>query len=287
MRLILSALAVAAAVWLVAWGDPQAILRWAIAEQRDFQNRMAGAIRAIQAGEGGAWAALLGAAGAYGFVHALGPGHGKIVIGGVGLGVNVGTGRLLSLAVISSLAQALWAILLVYGGFALFEVSARRLTALVEDMLAPAGYVAIAAIGAILFWRGARALRLRVGAHDRHHAGCGCAGHGPAPEDVARLASWREGAALVLSIAIRPCTGAVFLLVIAWQMDLHAAGAAAVLVMGLGTAALTGLVAVSATATRGLATISGAQDRRLGLAAPVVQIAAGGVIVWASLGLLL
>ena len=91
---------------------------------------------------------------------------------------------------------------------------------------------------------------------------------------------------LVLSIAVRPCTGAIFLLVIAWQMDLHMAGAAAVIVMGLGTAALTSLVAFSSIVARRLAFVSSSKFNRLHIALPALQIIAGSMISLASLGLL-
>lgn len=79
----------------------------------------------------------MGAAGAYGIVHAVGPGHGKYLVGGVGLGTSVPAVRLLAVALASSLAQALWAIVLVYGGFQLLSLSAQRMTSLAEDVLAP------------------------------------------------------------------------------------------------------------------------------------------------------
>ncbi|QPH55997.1 nickel/cobalt transporter [Pontivivens ytuae] len=286
MRLILPFILVAAAILAVSLSvDFDSVARWAAEQQRSFQNHMATAIRALRSGDAGAVAALLAAAGAYGFVHAVGPGHGKYLIGGVGLGTSVSATRLLGIALVSSLMQALWAIALVYGGFLLLEVSARQMTTLAEDILAPASYLAIAAVGLILVWRGGRALIRRNAPEPSHHHAehdCGCHSHGPSPDQVARLASWREAAVLVASIAIRPCTGAIFLLVIAWQMDIRLAGAAAVVVMGMGTAALTSIVAVSSTAARGL-TFASAGGRGMSLAVPALQIAAGAAIAWISM----
>lgn len=271
------------------------VARWAVAEQRAIQNEMARAVQAIRAGAPGAWLALMAAAGAYGFVHAVGPGHGKFLIGGVGLGASVSAGRLAAVALASSLAQALWAIVLVYGGFFLLEVSAAQITTLSERYLAPASYLAIAAIGAILALRGSRTLWRRARApgeahahHDHAHGdeACGCGGHAPSAQEVARLHSLRDAAALVLSIAVRPCTGALFLLVIAWQMDIAAAGAVAVMVMGLGTAATTGLVAISSVTARGLAHASTGSLGLLTIAAPSLQLAAGLAIIWFAVALL-
>ncbi len=80
---------------------------------------------------------------------------------------------------------------------------------------------------------------------------------------------------LVLSIAIRPCTGAIFLLVIAWQMDITVAGAVAVMVMGLGTAAPTSLVAVSSVAARGIAFASSPSLAKWQVALPALQMITG------------
>ena len=276
--------------------DLSGLAHWAVEQQRAFQNEMAGAVRGLRAGNPGATAALLTAAGAYGFVHAAGPGHGKYLIGGVGVGSSVSMVRLLGIAVLSSLAQAAWAILLVYGGFALLEVSAQSMTTLAEDYLAPASYLVIALIGVVLVWRGLRGLARRPpSAHDHdlgrdlghdhgHGDNCACCGHahGPTPDEVAALRSVRETLALVASIAVRPCTGAIFLLVIAWQMDIRAAGAAAVIVMGLGTATLTSLVAVSSIVARGMGQASAGRFGGAARIGPVLQILAGGFVIWMS-----
>lgn len=289
MRLALVLALVAAAGLAIALSvDMNAVARWAAEQQRGFQNQMAGAIRALRAGEPGAHVALLGAAGAYGFVHALGPGHGKYLIGGVGFGTSVPASRLLAIALASSLAQALWAIVLVYGGFSLLEASARRMTSFAEDILAPASYLAIAAVGLILVWRGVGSVlrRARTGADTASaHAQdeCGCHAHGPSPEEAANARSLRDAAILVGSIAMRPCTGAVFLLVIAWQVEIRLAGAAAVVVMGLGTALLTSLVAVSSVAARGISWAAADRMSAMALALPAFQALAGILIVWMSL----
>lgn len=284
---IIICLAAAAALALYLTVDLSRLAVWAVDEQRGFQNQMASAVRALKSGDPGAYAALLSATGAYGFVHALGPGHGKYLVGGVGLGTSVSTSRLMGIAVASSMAQALWAVFLVYGGFFLIEASARQMIALTEDILAPASYLAITCVGLTIVWRGAQSLRKTShSAHSRSHAECGCHSHGLKPDEVARVGSFRDVTVLVLSIAVRPCTGAIFLLVIAWQMEIQLAGAAAVLVMGFGTAALTSLVAVSSIAARSIALASSTSLNKLHVALPALQIFAGVMIALVSLGLL-
>jgi ABC-type nickel/cobalt efflux system permease component RcnA len=88
--------------------------------------------------------------------------------------------------------------------------------------------------------------------------------------------------ALIGGMAARPCTGALFVLVIAWRMDLASAGAAAVLAMGLGTATVTLGVAVLAVTGREAALISAGDGRAARILMPALQIAGGGLILAVS-----
>ncbi|SMO98834.1 hypothetical protein [Paracoccus laeviglucosivorans] len=92
------------------------------------------------------------------------------------------------------------------------------------------------------------------GHHDHHHdhgtcASCGHA-HAPQPEKIAAASSWRELALVISSIAIRPCSGAVLLLVLTWQMNILGAGIAGAFAMASGTAALALLVAFMGNSLR-------------------------------------
>lgn len=281
--LIPLALALAATALVWAAGGFDALARWAAQGQREVQGDMAGAIRALKAGEAGALAGLMTLAFAYGFFHAAGPGHGKALIGGYGLGRRVSALRLSIIALASSLAQALTAIALVYGGVFLLDWSRERMEGVAERWLAPASYAAIAAIGIWLLWRGLRGLRRGDNAHD--HAGCGHA-HGPSPDDMAGVASVRDAALLIGGVALRPCTGALFLLVICWRLGVDMAGILGALAMALGTATVTVAVALLATTARegaltGLA--GGATARRV---LPALELAAGALILAAAATLL-
>ena len=69
-------------------------------------------------------------------------------------------------------------------------------------------------------------------------------------------------------------------------MDIALAGAAAVMVMGLGTAALTGTVAVSSVAARGVTWASADRWGAMSVALPALQLLGGLGILWMSLLLL-
>jgi ABC-type nickel/cobalt efflux system permease component RcnA len=297
----LAVLAAAAALGALWAGDGfDRLARWAAEGQRAFQNAMAGGLRAIKGGQPGAVATLMGLCFAYGFFHAVGPGHGKILIGGYGLGRRVPVRRLAGLAIASSLAQAATAVGLVYAGVLVFDWSRERMTWIADHALEPLSYAAIGAIGLYLLVRGgrrlARAVRPapRAGGSHEHHQGhhghacesCGHA-HGPSPEQAAEIRSWRDAALLIGGIAIRPCTGALFLLILTWRMDIVAAGIAGTVAMGLGTASVTVAVALASVSMRegALMALSGGRALKVGL--PVLEVAAGALVALVAGQLLL
>jgi len=267
-------------LWLFGLGGMDLISHWAALQQREAQTALAAGLRAVRAGEPGAWITLMGVCASYGFFHAAGPGHGKLLIGGYGAAARVTALRLSTLAVISSLAQALTAIVLVGAGAVVLGWSRARMTDTAEQVLAPASYGAIAMVGVWLAWRGLRRVRsvraAAVVAEDGTCHSCGHA-HGPSVDQVADLTSWRDAVVIVVSVAMRPCTGAVFLLILCFGLGIPLAGIIGAMVMGLGTASVTVLVAILAVGTRrsALAGWSGSGAVR---AIALIEIVAGAVI---------
>ena len=275
-------------LWLFGLGGMDLISHWAALQQREAQTALAAGLRAVRAGEPGAWITLMGVCASYGFFHAAGPGHGKLLIGGYGAAARVTALRLSTLAVISSLAQALTAIMLVGAGALVLGWSRARMTDTAEQVLAPASYGAIAMVGVWLAWRGLRRVRsvraAAVVAEDGTCHSCGHA-HGPSVDQVAGLTSWRDAVVIVVSVAMRPCTGAVFLLILCFGLGIPLAGIVGAMVMGLGTASVTVLVAILAVGTRrsALAGWSGSGAVR---AIALIEIVAGAVIAVISTTLL-
>jgi ABC-type nickel/cobalt efflux system permease component RcnA len=271
---------------LWALGGQEGFTAWAAASQREAQNALARALRALRAGEAGALVALLGVCFAYGFFHAAGPGHGKVLIAGYGVARRVGMLRLMGVAVASSLAQATTAVILVYAGVFVLNLTREAMVGLAEDVFAPLSYGAIGLIGVWLAWRGARKLWTARVVHHHHEHGENCGhAHGPSVGEVARLTGWRDTAMLIGGIAIRPCTGALFLLILCWRMGIDAAGIAGAYAMGLGTATITVAVAgLSVWAREGaLMALAGG---RLSRAAPVIELGAGLVVAFLSVVML-
>jgi ABC-type nickel/cobalt efflux system permease component RcnA len=286
--LILAAVLVVSLAAFWALGGIGALASWAEAGQRSFQTSMAQALRALRASEPGALAALMGVAFGYGFFHAVGPGHGKVLIGGYGLGARVAARRLMGIALVASLAQAASAVALVYGGIWAFGWSRQTMTGFAEGGMEAASYGAIVLIGGWLLWRGGRRLwrmgqAARVHRHGHDHASevCESCGHRhlPGAEEVARVRSWRDALAIVAGIAIRPCTGALFLLILTWRMGIGPAGVAGAFVMALGTASVTVAVALLATGLRE-STLTGLSGSRFGqMVAPGLELAAGALVI--------
>jgi len=288
----------ALAVWLWGLGGAQDVARWAAEGQREVQGAMAGYLRALRAGEPGALTGLWGLCFAYGFLHAAGPGHGKLLIGGYGLGTGVPVLRLSGLALAGSLAQAATAVVLVYAGVLALDLTREAMVGLADRIMAPVSYGAIAAVGLWLIWRGLRRFRAMRGRSEAHaHTGgtggtdgaCGTCGHrhGPTAVEAAQVHTPREALALIAAVAIRPCTGALFLLILTWRMGIDMAGIIGAFVMGLGTASVTVTVAIAAVTMRaGLLGRLTAGDGAVPRALPLLEAAIGGLIAAVALHLL-
>ncbi len=286
---LLLGLASLAALWL--GGAGQAIGLFAQSAQADVQARMADVLRALHAGQPGALGALWGLCLAYGLAHAVGPGHGKIVLGAYGAARAIGPARIVGLGLGAAIAQGLSAVALVLGGVALLGATRAQVTDLADGLLTQAGLWAVLALGLWLIWRGGRGLwalqRARqVRAHP-HPEGAPCATcghpHGPSPAQMLAATTARERALLVATIALRPCTGALFLLILTWRMGLVWQGLVGVLVMALGT----GII----TAAAGLAAVGGragllAWSHRLRPVAGLLELLAGGLVVLVTLSML-
>ncbi|GAL05026.1 putative membrane protein [Photobacterium aphoticum] len=78
-----------------------------------------------------------------------------------------------------------------------------------------------------------------------HHDGCGC-GHQHVADAAAinRASTWQEYAAIVASIGIRPCTGAIMVLLFANMVGLYWMGVVSAIVMAAGTALTTSIIAL-------------------------------------------
>jgi nickel/cobalt transporter (NicO) family protein len=260
---------------------------WILAKQAEFYRMLSGLIRAAKA-DGSAAYTLLGVSFLYGVFHAAGPGHGKAVISSYLVANNETWWRGIVLSFASALLQAFTAIAIVGVAAALLGATAKAMGNTIR-VIEIVSYALIMLIGLRLLWvKGGAFLRLLRGgkpahsvpdhnhhhhhdhahehghAHHHEHAHChhhdhedeACAwGHAHAlePQELTGRHWFRRGLAAIVAVGLRPCSGAIIVLVFALAQGLFWLGVASTFVMGLGTAITVAAIATLAVGARGLA----------------------------------
>jgi nickel/cobalt transporter (NicO) family protein len=247
---LLAAALLMAALWALtttgfdagrAWAHA---IAWIITTQRELHQALATALRAVQAEGSIAAPALVWLGFLYGVFHAAGPGHGKIVITTYLATQKETLGRGIALAATSSLLQGATAITAVFTTVLVLEQTTRQSQRLAGN-IELVSFALVAALGAFLVLRHAR--RLFQATTTTPCGTCGHHHHHAPPPDKAGPGAFL---AAVLSIGLRPCTGAILVLVLAIALDLRTAGIAAVVAMSAGTALTTAALATLATLAR-------------------------------------
>jgi nickel/cobalt transporter (NicO) family protein len=119
--------------------------------------------------------------------------------------------------------------------------------------------------------------------HDEH---CGHS-HGPTPDQLAGPGGWQRGLGAIFAVGLRPCSGAILVLVFALAQGLFWAGIAATFVMGLGTAITVATIAVVAVSAKGLARrLSAGSEGGGALIMRGIEFGAAGLVLLFGLGLL-
>ncbi len=304
-----------------AAAEPQVggIVGWLLAKQSEFYREMSATIRAAKSDGSAVWT-LLAISFAYGIFHAAGPGHGKAVISSYLVANRETARRGIVLAFASAMLQALVAVVVVGICAWLLNATAKTMCG-AEKGIEIASYALIAAFGARLVWtKGGgfmRALSAKPApvmatvaphhghdhhhhhdhGHDHHHGHdhnddhvhdehCGHS-HGPTPDQLAGPGGWQRGLGAIFAVGLRPCSGAILVLVFALAQGLFWAGIAATFVMGLGTAITVATIAVLAVSARGIAQrLSGGSDGRGTLIMRGIEFAAAGLVLLFGIGLL-
>ncbi|MDB5509432.1 MAG: high frequency lysogenization protein HflD [Hyphomicrobiales bacterium] len=287
-------------------GAPSGITGYILAQQQRFDLMMRGAVRAIRSDTSAIWT-LLSLAFAYGVFHAAGPGHGKAVLAAYLVANERALKRGLVLAGLAALLQALVALAIV-GGLTLVIGATSQAMRSSARYVEIASYAAIVTLGLALVWRKGAALlaslraprmqpvgaavssRFQCVATDDpghvHGADCGHL-HMLDPSQLGAGFSWKTAAATVVAAGLRPCSGAILVLVFSAAQGIFWAGVGATFAMALGTAVTTGALAIVAVYGKGLALrlsagrgVAGAQVVR-GL-----ELAAALAVLLLGLGLL-
>lgn len=255
------------------------VFKWIADAQRAFYAMMTGALSRLKT-DNTAFFVLGGLSFLYGIVHAAGPGHGKVVIGSYLLANESQVRRGIFLSFASAMLQAVAAV-----AFILIAAIGLRMTSLAmsdaANWIVIASYALVMLLGAWLIARkifgwghnhsheptnlAAKAhghLHEDDHGHDHHdhhhddHHGHDHAGHDHHHDHAEHFVTpdqirggWKEQLGVVLAVGIRPCSGALVVLVFALSQGLLAAGIFSVFLMGLGTfitVAILATIAVSA-----------------------------------------
>jgi ABC-type nickel/cobalt efflux system permease component RcnA len=288
-----------------AWfGGPLGpVFAWIAVHQSHFYKALTSALGDLKTNPAGVWL-LFGLSFAYGVFHAAGPGHGKAVISSYLIASGHSARRGIGLSFLSALVQAMSAIIIVAIGAIVLKVSATAMT-FATDWIEIVSYGAIAIFGAWLLWTKIRGDHHHhhhhhhaVGAdavdedhrhdldhdhgHDHHDRDNGHDHHRPPAQQAGWLA---RPSTAVLSVGIRPCSGAIIVLVFALSQGLFVAGIAATLVMALGTGLTVAALATLAVSAKGLALRLAGENGSVAMLARGVEIAGAAAVL--LLGLLL
>ena len=254
---------------------------WLMAQQSKFHRELSAAVKNLKTGEPArAILVLTGIAFLYGVLHAAGPGHGKAVISSYVLANEETVRRGISLSFLAALIQALSAIFFV-GIFAILFNQTKPVMDQAENTIESLSWGLVAALGSWMLYRQFKATWPSVklveagpahhrdhahhiheqhdhGHHDHGHhdhgANCNCGhSHMPAPQDLQGAWSWRKAFPIALSVGIRPCTGAIILLIFAMSQGLLWAGILGTFAMALGTAITVSILAALTVYSRDFA----------------------------------
>ena len=277
------------------------LLRW----QLQFHRELGVLLRAAVTQDPLLITSLLASSFAYGVFHAAGPGHGKLVLTTY---LSTQPSRLrqaLELSVGAALLQAIVAISLIAFTSWLLGMTARQAQSL-GIWFERGSFLLVALMGAYLAQKAVRRswqlyrqgqkprtpirrilapLAPRAEACGAHPTpglatfsrpstapACGCGHvHAPTPQALAQANDWRSQLGILLSMGMRPCGGALLILILAKVMNHFWLGVLATLAMAAGTA----LTVAS------LALIS---QRARHLAQRLLQGSASGHYRWALMG---
>jgi nickel/cobalt exporter len=207
-------------------------------------------------------------------------------------------------AFMSAVVQALTAIVVV-SALLMLVGSAGTATRNAAAFLESASYALIAGMGGYLLWTafaGHRHAAKEVVAqghsgtvhfeitqhlthnHDHNHihdADCDCGhAHVPTAKDVSGAWSWGKAFTLAFAVGIRPCTGALLVLVFANALGLYWAGIASTFAMAVGTFITVSCVAALAVYSKQLAERLASRDTKwLGYFATAMRFGGGVAIM--------
>ncbi|MEH6452679.1 MAG: nickel/cobalt transporter [Psychromonas sp.] len=210
----------------------------------------------------------------YGVLHSLGPGHGKVIVTTY-LATHPSKVKMsLLLTVLASLMQALVAIVIVSLLVFVFNFSMREVNAKVEVLIS-FSFICLMLLGSYIIYRALVQIISQIKqnktasastvsftafkpttskpsslikqgtAEHLHSADCGCGHqHVVDPNTLNNASSVNQYIAVIFSIGIRPCTGAIMVLLFANMLEMYWLGVVSALLMAVGTACTISTIAL-------------------------------------------
>jgi nickel/cobalt exporter len=119
--------------------------------------------------------------------------------------------------------------------------------------------------------------------HDHHHgdhsSACGHV-HAPEPEQLAGPGGWTRGLSAIAAVGLRPCSGAILVLVFALAQGLFWAGVTATFIMAVGTGLTVATIATVAVGAKAWAGRFAATRSGYGtLAVRAIEVGAAALII--------
>jgi len=229
-------------VWLY-WSQ---ILLQSVLWQKDLHRQMTQLLQQVSEEPHKAGMSLVIFSLLYGVLHALGPGHGKVVISTF-LATHPSRVRTsIRLTLLASLLQGSVAIILVTVMLVVLKTSSRQLH-LSSFWLEKGSYLLVIGLGVMIGYRALRSLWLTLRPRPApvfsafqphiHDGQCGCGhAHLPTPQQMSGNVSWKTQLLVVVSMGLRPCSGAIMMLLFAKVIGVYGWGILSAAVMALGTA---------------------------------------------------
>lgn len=217
----------------------------------------------------------------YGVLHSLGPGHGKLIVTTYLATHPTKVKISLVLTILSALLQAVVAILVVSVLLMVFNSTMREVNDEANKLITLSFY-SVVILGLIIIWRNLKALFKAIysrpapikitaikpvikktnhanpasqannhnhGTNGHIHSNdCGCGHvHFAGAEDINKASSIKEYLAIIFSVGLRPCTGAIMVLLFSNTLGLYWLGIVSAFFMSIGTALTTSSIAIMTT----------------------------------------
>ena len=213
---------------------------------------------------------LMGLSFIYGLLHSLGPGHGKVIVSTYIATHPTKVKESLLLTFFSSLLQAVVAIALVSVLLGIYKSSMHAVNSNANYFITLSVY-AVALLGLMIIIKSLVSLwkfspfhqqpTLKINslkvipkadsqliANDKNHVhdeNCGCGhAHVVDAEMINKASSLKEYLMIVVSIGMRPCSGAIMVLLFSYMMNIYWLGILSAFAMAIGTVITTSTIAI-------------------------------------------